>query len=173
MSYSPGDLTLVDWNAAILFDAAGEDIVTLLQHANVELLELRVLDGELDDLLDHADDTLSELYGRHWFAVRSLERIMERYASAQTDAAVLFEGVNNAIKLFGNQYLSRVYRMTSERLDLPGWQRSVMRKLDAADSLYQKLSDAAGTKRMETLEWVIIVLITLSIVLMFFPIGGH
>ena len=173
MSYSPADLTIVDWNAAVLFDAEGEDIVTVLQHANVELLELRVLDRELDELLDHADETLSTLHGRRWFALKSLERIMERFAAAQTDTAVMFEGVNNAIKLFGNQYLARVYKLTSDRLDLSAWQRSVIRKLDAADSLYQKLSVAASTKRMEALEWVIIILITLSIILMFVPIAGH
>ena len=85
----------------------------------------------------------------------------------------MFEGVNNAIKLLGNQYLARLYRLAAARLDLPSWQRSVQRKLDATESLYQKMSDAASTRRMETLEWVIIILIFLSMVLPFMPWYGH
>lgn len=169
MSYSIADLAIVDWNAAILFDAEPDDVIAVLQHANIELLELRVLDEELDAILDHADETLATLTrSRIWPAFAS-SGMLRRFASVQTDAAVMFEGVNNAIKLLGNQYLARLYRLAAERLDLPAWQRSVQRKLDATESLYQKMSDATSTKRLEVLEWVIIALIAVSILLPFTP----
>ncbi len=172
MSYAPGDAAVVGWNAAVLFDDAPEDVLAVLQHANVELLELRVLDQELDGILDHADETLSRIARRRvWPSFRE-DRMLRRFATVQTDAAVMFEGVNNAIKLLGNQYLAQLYRLTAERLDLPSWQGSIQRKLSATDSLYQKMSDAAGTRRMETLEWVIIILIAISILLVFVPVGG-
>jgi uncharacterized Rmd1/YagE family protein len=44
----------------------------------------------------------------------------------------------------------------------------VQRKLDAADGVYQRITDTAATRRLETLEVVIIVLIAISIVLPFF-----
>lgn len=166
-SYGRDDLAIIDWNAAVLFDPAPEDVLAVLQHANVELLELRVLDQELDDMLDNADETLASLTGRRFWPVFKEQRMLTRFASAQTDAAVMFEGVNNAIKLLGNQYLARLYRLSAERLDLPAWQRSVQRKLSATESVYQKMSDVASTRRLETLEWVIIILIALSMVLPF------
>lgn len=166
-SYGRDDLAIIDWNAAVLFDPAPEDVLAVLQHANVELLELRVLDQELDDMLDNADETLSALTRRRVWPVFKEQRMLARFAGAQTDAAVLFEGVNNAIKLLGNQYLARLYRLAADRLDLPAWQRSVQRKLAATDSVYQKMSDVASTRRLETLEWVIIILIALSMVLPF------
>ncbi|MCL4220867.1 MAG: hypothetical protein KJZ65_05825 [Phycisphaerales bacterium] len=166
-SYGTDDLAIIDWNAAVLFDPAPEDVLAVLQHANVELLELRVLDQELDDMLDKSDETLAALSRRRLWPVFKEHRMLARFAGAQTDAAVLFEGVNNAIKLLGNQYLARLYRLTAERLDLPAWQRSVQRKLAATDSVYQKMSDVASTRRLETLEWVIIILIALSMVLPF------
>ena len=95
--------------------------------------------------------------------------MLRRFASVQTDTAVMFEGVNNAIKLLGNQYLARFYRLAADRLALPAWQASVQRKLEATESLYQKMSDATSTRRLETLEWVIIVLIAVSILLPFTP----
>ncbi len=169
MSYSPADMAIVDWNAAILFDAEPDDVIAVLQHANIELLELRVLDQELDLILDHADETLGEMSERRLWPSFVSGRTLRHFGSVQTDAAVMFEGVNNAIKLLGNQYLARLYRLGAGRLDLPAWQSSVQRKLTAAESLYQKLSDATAVRRLETLEWVIIILIALSMALPFMP----
>ncbi len=175
LSYTPRDLAIVGWNAAVLFDEAPDDVLAVLQHANLELLELRVLDQELDEILDHADETLSNLVRRRLWPAFEERRMLRRFASVQTDTAVMFEGVNNAIKLLGNQYLARLYRLAAERLDLPAWQRSVQRKLSATESLYQKMSDASSIRRLETLEVIIIVLIALSIVLAFIPgaYGSH
>lgn len=170
MSYSQRDLAVVDWNAAVLFDAEPDDVISLLQHANIELLELRVLDRELDSILDHADETLAALAGARLWPAFASGGMLRRFASVQTDAAVMFEGVNNAIKLLGNQYLARLYRLAAGRLDLPAWQASVQRKLEATESLYSKMSDSTSIRRLELLEWIIIVLIAVSIVLPFTPL---
>lgn len=169
ISYTTQDLAIIDWNASVLFDPEPDDVIAVLQHANVELLELRVLDKELDSILDHADETLAMLVQTRVWPGFASNRMLGRFASVQTDAAVMFEGVNNAIKLLGNQYLARVYRVIADRLDLPSWHASVERKLDVTESLYQKMSDATSTRRLETLEWVIIVLIALSMILPFTP----
>lgn len=167
MSYGVDDLAVIDWNAAILLDPEPDDLIAVLQHANVELLQLRILDDELDSILDHSDELLARFVNRRWYPLFKDEALVSRFAMVQTDAAVLFEGVNNAIKLMGNQYLARVYRLASERLSLPAWQSNVQRKLDAADGVYQRITDTAATRRLETLEVVIIVLIAISIVLPF------
>lgn len=169
IAYTDGDLAIIDWNAAILFDKQPQDVIAVLQHANVELLELRVLDQELDAILDHADETLNALIRRRIWPGFATGRILGRVAAAHTDAAVMFEGVNNAIKLLGNQYLARLYRIAADRLDVPAWHASVNRKLEAVDNLYDKMEGVASTRRLETLEWVIIILILISIVLPFTP----
>lgn len=170
IAYTDNDLAIIDWNAALLFDKEPQDVIAVLQHANVELLELRVLDQELDAILDHADETLNTLVKRRIWPGFATGRILGRVAAAHTDAAVMFEGVNNAIKLLGNQYLARLYRVAAGRLDLPAWHASVTRKLEATDNLYDKMEGVAGTRRLETLEWVIIILIMISIVLPFTPL---
>lgn len=169
IAYTDSDLAIIDWNAALLFDRQPQDVIAVLQHANVELLELRVLDQELDAILDHADDTLAMLARRRIWPGVATSRVLGRVAAAHTDAAVMFEGVNNAIKLLGNQYLARLYRLAAGRLDLPAWHASVSRKLQAVDNLYEKMETLAGSRRMETLEWVIIALIAVSMVLPFTP----
>ncbi len=169
LSYSEADLAVIGWNAAVLFDPAPEDVVAVLQHANIELLELRVLDQELDAILDHADEAFADLTKTRLWPSFVPGSLLRRTATAQTDAAVMFEGVNNAIKLLGHQYLARLYRLAADRMDLPAWQTSVQRKLDATESIYQKMSETTSIRRLEVLEWVIILLITISILLPFTP----
>jgi len=80
--------------------------------------------------------------------------------------------VNNVLKLLGDQYLARVYRLTAQRFHLNEWDASILRKLETLESIYQKISDQMVSRRMEVLEWIIIILITISIILPFIS-GGH
>jgi len=58
-SFRVDDVTIVDWNAALLVDREGDDVRTVLEFANVELLELRYLDRSLDDALDRSYQALT------------------------------------------------------------------------------------------------------------------
>jgi hypothetical protein len=87
----------------------------------------------------------------------------------QADAAVLFEGVDNALKLLGDQYLARLYRAASERFHLPQWDAAIERKIRVLDGIYEKLATRTSSRRFELLEVVIIVLIALSSLLPFLP----
>jgi uncharacterized Rmd1/YagE family protein len=58
-----------------------------------------------------------------------------------------------------------VYRACSQRYRLSEWNTAILRKLDTIESIYQKAHDASTNLRMETLEWIIIVLIAVEIVL--------
>jgi hypothetical protein len=88
-------------------------------------------------------------------------------AELQVDNAILFEGVNNTLKLLGDQYLARVYRLINRRFHLDEWDASILRKLQTLESIYEKISDQASNRRMEILEWVIVVLIAFSIAIEF------
>jgi uncharacterized Rmd1/YagE family protein len=59
--------------------------------------------------------------------------------------------------------------MAGRRFHLSEWDASIGRKLQTLESIYQKVSDRAATRRMEVLEWIIIVLIAVSI---FLPMLG-
>jgi len=176
VSYTDDDAAIIDWNAAVLIDKEPEDARAVFSYANVELLEMRHLDERLDDTLDTAFDAVNRAESRGIMnAVRGAVRGTElrRIAELQVDGALLFEGVNNALKLLGDQYLARVYQAAAQRMHLPEWDASILRKLGTLESIYDKLSDRQATRRMEILEWIIIVLIFVSIVLPFVWKGGH
>jgi len=171
LAYSTSDLTVIDWQAALVIDPAADDVRAVLEFINVELLELRFLDDQLDQVLDRAYKTLTARSWRDWLLLHARHREPRRLARLQIDSAVVFEEVNNALKLFGDQFLARVHRMASQRLHIADWDAAIMRKLDTIDSIFQKLSDRQSTRRMEVLEWIIIILIAISIVIAFLP--GH
>src|SRR2546422_730529 len=58
---------------------------------------------------------------------------LQRLGRLQLDAAVLFEQVTNALKLIGEQYLTRVYGHVSRRFHLAEWDVSITRKLQTLD----------------------------------------
>lgn len=164
LSFGPNDATILDTDAALLFDPEGDDVRAVIEFANTQLLEMRFLDQRLDDALDRAYETLGRrpapfsalgLWGQE---LRGLARL-------QLDAAILFEQVTNALKLIGEQYLARVYSLASRRFHLAEWDAIITRKLQTIDGIYAKMADRAATRRMEALEWIIIVLIAFSILL--------
>src|SRR5947199_2705271 len=59
ISFGSDDVTLIDWDAALIADRDAEHVRAVLEFANVELLEMRYLDQQLDDALDESYDTLS------------------------------------------------------------------------------------------------------------------
>lgn len=161
VSYSGEDLALVDWNAALVIDREPEDVRSVLEFANVELLEMRHLDHRLDDAMEQAYESVSK---RPAIFPSAGSAGLRRIAELQADSVQLFESVNNALKLIGDQYLARVYRVAAQRLHLPEWDASILRKIDALESVYEKLSDRRSNRRMEVLEWIIIILIAFEIV---------
>lgn len=173
ISFGREDAAVIDWHSTVLFGKEMDDVRAVLEFANVELLEMRMLDEQLDRALDEGYEALSRkprllsLPGSH-------EKDMTHIAQLQVDSALIFERVTNTLKLLGDQYLARVYRLVSQRFHLEAWDASILRKLQTLESIYGKMSDRAGTRRMEVLEWIIIILITLSIAVSFLPVGaGH
>jgi hypothetical protein len=163
--YAPNDLAVVDWNAALLLDDDPGASIAVLEFANTELLEMRHLDDELDA-------SLSEAYGlsarhlrqRRLFAGQ-LARDASRLAELQIDAATIFESVNNALKLYGDQYLARLHSAATRRFHTEDYERSVLRKLETLESIYGKIRDSQSQLRMEILEWIIIALIAFEVLM--------
>jgi len=142
----------------------------VLEFANVELLEMRFLDDRLDEILDQAYRAMSDPSRRGRRAglralIPSGSGELRRIAQLQMDSALLFEGVNNALKLIGDQYLARVYRIAAQRFHLPERDQTIERKLSTLESIYTKMSDHEAGRRTDLLEWIVIILIATEIVL--------
>jgi hypothetical protein len=168
LSYGPGDSAFVDWFAAVLVGQDTDDEREVLEFAAVELLQLRHLDKMLDRSLDAAFSLLSRPRTlRRMFALRG--DALQRIARMQAEAAILYEGVNSALKLMGDQYLARLYQQAARRFHSNEWGTGIERKLETLAEIHERQSDDATARRMEVLEWIIILLIAVEVVFYFLP----
>lgn len=169
ISFGTEDITFIDWNAALVIGQEMDDVRAVLEFANVELVERRFLDNQLDNALEEAFQRFTERTWNTYGWPASMDAALRHIAGLQMDSAMLFERVTNTLKLFGDQYLARVYRMTSQRFYLQSWDTSIFRKLETLENLYGKMANNASNRRVEILEWIIIILIAISIILPFIP----
>lgn len=170
ISYAPNDLVVLDWAAGVVADRECADTLQVIEFANVQLLEYRHIDDRLDDRLEAAYRLIrpdrrarrsrwhEKLFRTHADALRSVREL-------EIEATSLFERADNALKLIGDQYLSRVYGLTSARFHLDEWQQSIRRKLDTVGDVYDLLVQQASGMRLEALEVIVVLLITFEIVL--------
>ncbi len=59
ISFGREDAAVIDWHSAVLFGKEMDDVRAVLEFANVELLEMRMLDEQLDRALDEGYEALS------------------------------------------------------------------------------------------------------------------
>jgi hypothetical protein len=165
ISYSPADLFVADWAAAVLIDSDCEETLQAIEFANLQLLEYRHIDNRLDDNLETAYGLIRPRRGGWRQRWSTHGQAMALLGELKVEATGLFERTGNVLKLVGDQYLARLYRMLSSRFHLPKWEESIQRKLDVLEGIYRTIADQAGTFRAEALEVTVIVLIALEILL--------
>jgi hypothetical protein len=157
IAYYDNDLTIITWNAALVFGTKMDDVLTVLELANVQLRELHYLDDQLDDSLQESYDIRAR--------TRSVTASMDRIRELMLDGQAFSEAVTNAFKPFPDAFLARVYSLASKALGLEHVDRSIRDKLSLLNTLYTTLSDEADHARSVRLEWIVIILILIEVVL--------
>jgi hypothetical protein len=165
IGYSPNDLFIADWAAAVLVDQDCEETLQAIEFANLQLLEFRHIDDQLDTRLAAAYKLIHALVGTWLPFWRSHARSLRALGELKVEANSLFERTGNVLKLVGDQYLARVYRLLSNRFHLEEWEENIRRKLDVVEGVYRVVSDQTDTYRTELLEIVVIFLILMEIIM--------
>jgi hypothetical protein len=167
ISYSPDDVFIADWGAAVLIDQACEETLQVVEFANLQLLELRHIDNRLDGALASASRTIEPLTRSVLPFWRIHGRPLRALGELKMEANALFERTENALKLVGDPYLARVYRLVAARFHLDTWEENIRRKLEVSEGVYQVVSDQASHFRTEFLEIVVVLLILIEIIVAF------
>lgn len=168
IGYFENDLVVIDWNAAIIYDRDYWDVANVLELLNVELLEARYIDAELDRRIGEYQGVLRKpTQGFVPFLIPYRKDIQE-LAELRIESLVLAKRVESALKLIGDLYLARVHNAATARFYLPDWEAATSRKLDIVANFYQLLTDRVRTAQSQTLELIIIALIFAEIVMAMF-----
>lgn len=167
LCYSPKDLFVPDWAAAVLMDEDCDETLQAIEFANLQLLEFRHIDDRLDASLAEAQQIIAPLTRSVFPFWRLHGRPLRRMGELKAEAASLFERAGNVLKLVGDPYLARVYRLLSQRFHLDAWEKSIGRKLETTEGVYKVVSDQASHYRTEFLELIVVLLILVEIIMAF------
>ena len=152
-SFENADLVVIDWDAALVVDLDGyaEDVLFVLELANLQLEEFRWMDRYLDGYLEQAYADL----GRRW--ALGTRAVLTSLRRLRVDLARLADEVTHITKFVGDWHLARVYLLARERFHLDQWRASVAERLGQLDQLYTFVRGELYDRRMFWLEVVIVV----------------
>jgi hypothetical protein len=161
-SYFEDDLVVIDWDAAIIVDEprSFDEILYLMELANVQLAELEAYDRILDAAVERAYRDLS-VYRFRGVKTRLIQRDLREL---RVDLARLSDELSNITKFFGDWHLARIYKGLSDRFHLSDWHHSIDEKLKTLDDLYQIIRSDSTNRWMLTLEVAVVILFVIELV---------
>lgn len=158
IKYAKDDLVIVDWDGAFVFDTKGEidDIIDLLQTANLQLLRYRALDKELDERLRKV--TKFAQADTKLLLRKELAKAFKEVITVRAQAIADFESIEREIKLIGDWYSARLYDLISKKFKLDEWRKNVQAKLESLEDIYNIVAENFSVSRHQMLELVQIIL---------------
>lgn len=163
IQYGKNDLIVLDWNSAfICSEGDSQDVADVIEFALCQLLELRYY----DELLDHK---LSSLYKSIQNKKPSL--LSDKYTEFSNEAAVVYieisdivEKIQNSLKVIGDFYYARIFRLAVDKFRCSDWQRSVDSKLNNLAEVSRLFHNQINERRNQLMEIIIILLIAVEVV---------
>lgn len=162
--YSKDDLTLVDWQAAVIIAPEGDfqSDIELLKIGNYQLLRYRRLDENVDASLRG----LNEQFRENPRALRlgPSRNQIRRIIQHRLDLMLDFEHTEQNLLLIGDWYTSQLYHAIREEFYLEEWKQAVKDKLDNLESIIEtiqehfSLSWSALLGQVELAGWIILLI---------------
>jgi hypothetical protein len=169
LSYYEHDVVVVDWDAALIIDERQnfDETLYVMELANLQLAELEAYDRILDDSLDRAYRDLSAR------PTRGRAAVLRELREIRIDLARFSDELSNITKFFGDWHLARIYENISARFHLGDWHRTIDKKLQTLDDLYQLLNHDQINRWMLILEVTIVLLFVIDLVILVLGLKGH
>mgnify|MGYP000075140481 CR=1 FL=1 len=163
VQFGPKDLVLIDWNSAIVIEPSGEmDLPDVLEFALCQLLELEYYDGLLDLRLNNLYNSIEKKKGGVFDD--SYSRFSQEACQKYLEISEIVENVENSIKMVGDFYLAKTFRIASEKFRFKDWQTSVDNKLNNLAEVSKLLDSKVNEKRGQIMEMTVIFLIALEVI---------
>jgi hypothetical protein len=166
-SFENTDVVVIDWDAALVIDLGGyvDDVLYVLELANLQLEEFRVMDRGLDRYLDQFYDRLERV---RWPFLGGSAGVLRALRRFRVDLTKLADEVTHITKFFGDWYLARVYLGARDRFYLDHWRQSVEQRLGQVDQLYTVVQSEIYERRMFWLELIIVFLFVVDVLALLF-----
>ena len=167
VGYFRGDFIVIDVDASFVYDAEYEEILDLFEFANIQQLELRYFDRLLDKKLNAMYE--EEAHKLPWrvylpFIGTTFNDPVTQLGKLKVDISVITEQLESSIKFAGEPYVSELYDLLVENLDLKNWRNSIDRKLSIIQDIQTIYQHKVDINREDFLNLLIIGLIFTELV---------
>jgi hypothetical protein len=168
--YYRGDLLLIDFSSALIYDNDYKDILEIIEFANIRHMELQFFDRSLDKQLNFVYERQAykipknayfPLYGMFQFDP------IAQLAKLRVDISVVSERLWNNIKFSDEPYYVEVYKMVSNRFDFEGWQDSIDKKLEIIRHILEVYENKVSAVRSDFLNILVVLLISIEVIMAF------
>ena len=163
--YSKDDLTIVDWDGAIIIAPDGDfqSDIELLKVGNYQLLRYRMLDQSVENSLR---DIAGQFRSDPHRALRPgptrgrIQRVVQHRLEVMLD----FEHTDQNLLLIGDWYTAKLYEVIREELYLDNWKEAVHTKLDNMQSIIETIQENFSLSwsglmgQVELIGWIILLI---------------
>jgi predicted GIY-YIG superfamily endonuclease len=160
--YSAAELTLVDWEGAVII-AANEDYqsdIALLKIGNYQLLRYRMLDESIEAMLDKINDAFFANKRRP----RPTRGVIRQIAEHKLEVMIDFERAEQNLLLIGDWYTAKLYEAIQSELYLKDWKENLKNKLDNLEGIVETIKDNFSLSlesvwaRIEMFAWALMLI---------------
>lgn len=153
--YSQNDLTLINWNAALVIDSSNnKEIPDVIEFALTHLLEMRFYDEHLDEQLTIVYDKMTNGGGIFTNLFYNTSKgALRRYI----EFSEFLDRVENSIKTVGDSYLAFIFRTANKEFRIESWQTSIKSKMDDLYRITSMIQGEINHIRSMILETIIVI----------------
>ncbi len=139
LRYSAQDLTLVDWEGAVIIAPAADfqSDIALLKIGNYQLLRYRMLDESIETMLDK----LNEAFFKNRRRPRPTRGMLRQIAEHRLEVMLDFERAEQYMLLIGDWYTAKLYAAIQSEFYLTDWKESLKAKLDNLENIVETIKD--------------------------------
>ena len=172
--YSQEDLTIVDWEAAVIIAPQGDyqSDVELLKVGNYQLLRYRILDKSIEDILRSINQEFVQGKGARFKPTRSSLR---RIVAHRLEIVLDFEHTDQNLLLIGDWYTAKLFASIRNEFYLDEWKSAVRSKLDNLESIVHNIQENFSltlSGLMENVQLVGWILLLIGYFVLFFLDAG-
>lgn len=167
IGYFRGELMVIDTDASFIYTNDYEDIINLFEFVNIQQLELRYFDRTLDQkLTDIYEGNVKQITWHSYVPFYTMfgDDPIERLWKMKVDISVITERLESSIKIANEPYLSELYNLLNEHMDIKGWKDSIERKLKIIESVQTSHQHKIETNREDMISILISLLIFIELV---------
>ena len=172
VQYSDKDLSVIDWNSAFIYSEEDfQDICDVIEFGQIQLLEMRYHDDQLDKKLSDLNKFIQE---------SSPGIFSNKYKEISHDAAKFFidisdikEKIDNSFKVVGDVHYAKIFRVAVDKFRLREWNTTINEKLENLKEVALIFQNEVNERRNQLMEITIIILIAIEVIPFIYGLFNH